>query len=234
MKAFRWILFSVQVETQITSFPEEIYALTRQILFRLVHEYHHFFHLSINKDFFALAAGFPKLNSSLSHVTQSFLIRNIRQLNSFSSIYTKAIPMVDSNSLVALFKSSFGFCVVGRPSRPSPLLYSLQKYNPARRLTDHGWSSFWPIMADCRLPPANRFPFVTTGLDFVGSFPIKDNGQFGRRYCLLFPCFVTRAVHIETCAGLNTETTLMANTAVHFFAWKPTTNLRQRDNFHQS
>ena len=65
-------------------------------------------------------------------------------------------------------------------------------------------------LPDCRLPSANHFPFLTTGLDFVGPFPIKDNGQSERRYCLVFTCLVTRAVHIETCADLITQTTLMA------------------------
>ena len=63
-------------------------------------------------------------------------------------------------------------------------------------------------LPDCRLPSANYFPFLTTGLDFVGPFPIKDNRQF-EKHCLLFTCLVTRAVYIETCADLNTETTLM-------------------------
>ena len=65
-------------------------------------------------------------------------------------------------------------------------------------------------LPDCRLPTANHFPFITTGLTFVGPFPIKENGQIAKRYCLLFTCLVTRAVHIETCSDLNAETTLMA------------------------
>ena len=64
-------------------------------------------------------------------------------------------------------------------------------------------------LPDCRLLSKNHFPFVTTGLDFVVPLPIKDSGRLGRRFCLLFTYLVTRAVHIETCADLNTETTLM-------------------------
>ena len=111
--------------------------------------------------------------------------------------------MLVSNSLLALFKSSFAFYVVDLHSRPSSIIVFLAK----------GLPSLLTIMADlpdCRLPSANHFPFLTTGLDFVGPFPIKENGQFEGRYCLLFTCLVTRAVHIETCADLNTETTLMA------------------------
>ena len=78
MKAFRWFL----LETQRTSLPEEINALRNQNLLRLTHEYFldlsslHFLIVSV---FFALVSGFPKLNICLWLVTQSFLIRNIRQ-----------------------------------------------------------------------------------------------------------------------------------------------------------
>ena len=70
----------------------------------------------------------------------------------------------------------------------------------------------YPIRADllkCCLPSANQMPSVTARLDFVDPFPIKDNGQFGRRYCLLFTCLVTRAVPFETSADFKTELTLM-------------------------
>ena len=93
--------------------------------------------------------------------------------------------------------------------------------NPCRRITQH---VDYPIMVDlpdCRLPSANHFPFTTRGLDFVGPFSIKDNSQFGTRHCLLFNCLVTRAVHIETCADLNTETTLVAIRRFNFLRGKP-------------
>ena len=81
---------------------------------------------------------------------------------------------------------------------------------PCRRINQHVDYPIRANLPDCRLPSANHFPFLTSGLDFVGPFPIKDNGQFERRHCLLFTCLVTKAVHIEACADLNTETTLMA------------------------
>ena len=98
---------------------------------------------------------------------------------------------------------------------------------PCRWITQH---VDYPIMADlpdCRLPSAKQFPFVTTGLYFVGPFLINDNGQFGRRYCLLFTCLVTRAVHIENCADLNTETTLMARRRFISLRDKSTPTTRQ-------
>ena len=75
-------------------------------------------------------------------------------------------------------------------------------------MTQHVDYSILP--PDCSLPSANPFPIIAPGLDFVGPFDIEDSILFRRRNCLLFTCFVTRAVHIETCADLNTETTLMA------------------------
>ena len=200
MKAFRWIL----LETQRTSFPEEINALRNQ----------------------KPPASNSRISSLSPFLDRQRLLRSRGRLSKAKYLLVARYPIIldskypavklfllhihKSNSHASLEQSR---CIVQEQfwvlrSR-SALKTIIHHCIPCKRITQH---VDYPIMADlpdCRLPSANHLPFLTTGLDFVGPFPIKDNGQFVRRYCLLFTCLVTRAVHIETCADLNTETTLM-------------------------
>ena len=68
-----------------------------------------------------------------------------------------------------------------------------------------------PQMADLpefRLPRENHQVFQTTGLDFVGPFPVKEHGRNRPRYILLFTCLVVRAVHLEVAVDLTTDSTI--------------------------
>ena len=68
-----------------------------------------------------------------------------------------------------------------------------------------------PKMAELpqeRLPKNNQFVFETTGLDFIGPFPVKNNGKLSSRYLLLFTCLVVRAVHLEVSNDLSTDSTI--------------------------
>ena len=57
----------------------------------------------------------------------------------------------------------------------------------------------------------SKFPFANTGLDFFGPFYIEDKqGKIEKYYGPIFICLVTRAVHLETCPDLNTDTFLNA------------------------
>ena len=56
-----------------------------------------------------------------------------------------------------------------------------------------------------------QFPFANSGVDFFGPFYIEDSkGILEKHYGLIFTCMVTRAVHLETCPDLNTDTFLNA------------------------
>ena len=56
-----------------------------------------------------------------------------------------------------------------------------------------------------------KFPFANTGLDFYGSFYTEDKpNKIEKHYGLIFTCLVTRAVHLETCPDLKTDTFLNA------------------------
>ena len=61
-----------------------------------------------------------------------------------------------------------------------------------------------------RFPTAKtQFPFANSGVDFFGPFYIEDSkGILEKHYGLIFTCMVTRAVHLETCPDLTTDTFL--------------------------
>ena len=76
---------------------------------------------------------------------------------------------------------------------------------PCRRLI-HEMAA--PQMADLPkygLQKENRHVFQTTGLDFVGPFPVEEHGRNGPIYILLFTCLVVRAVHLEVAVDLTTD-----------------------------
>ena len=63
-----------------------------------------------------------------------------------------------------------------------------------------------PQMSDLpceRLPSEHHFVFATTGLDFIGPFPVSQCGRDATRYVLLFTCLVVRAVHLEIAENLS-------------------------------
>ena len=68
-----------------------------------------------------------------------------------------------------------------------------------------------PQIADLpkeRLPKKNQFVFETTGLNFIGPFPVKNNGRLSSRYILLLACLVVRAVHLEISNDLTRDSTI--------------------------
>ena len=60
---------------------------------------------------------------------------------------------------------------------------------------------------------STHFPFANSGVDFhfFGSFYIENRkGNLEKHYGLTFTCPVTRAVHLEICPNLYTDTFLIA------------------------
>ena len=62
-----------------------------------------------------------------------------------------------------------------------------------------------PLPED-RIKPAP--PFTNVGIDFAGPLYLKDSGE--EAYNCLFPCAVTRAVHLELVCDMTTERFLLA------------------------
>ena len=63
-------------------------------------------------------------------------------------------------------------------------------------------------LPEFKLPRDNHQVFQTTGLDFVGLFPVKENGRNRPRNILLFTCLVVCAVHLEVAVDLTTESAI--------------------------
>ena len=72
-----------------------------------------------------------------------------------------------------------------------------------------------PLMSD--LPPfrfadaEKQYPFINVGLDYFGPFYIEDKSRkLEKQYICIFTCLVTRAVHLEICHSLDTESCSLA------------------------
>ena len=69
-----------------------------------------------------------------------------------------------------------------------------------------------PQMAD--LPSErlgfNQPPFAFTDLDYLGPFEVKVLRSTQKRWCCLFNCQTTRAIHLEVCQSLSTDSCLLA------------------------
>ena len=82
-----------------------------------------------------------------------------------------------------------------------------------------------PFMAD--LPPERldnqSYPFTNVGVDYFGPFEVKLLRRSMKRWCCLFTCLTTRAVHIEVVRSLDTESCLVAINRLVARRGKPTT-----------
>ena len=82
-----------------------------------------------------------------------------------------------------------------------------------------------PLMADL---PAERLdyqshPFTHVGIDYFGPFEVKLLRRSMKRWCCLFTCLTTRAVHIEVVRSLDTASCLVAIKRFIARRGKPTT-----------
>ena len=53
-------------------------------------------------------------------------------------------------------------------------------------------------------------PFTYCGVDMFGPFTIKEGRKLHKRYCALFTCLSSRAIHIEVTASMNTDSFIQA------------------------
>ena len=79
-----------------------------------------------------------------------------------------------------------------------------------------------------RLDNSNQPPFFSTGVDFFGPILFKRGRSLVKRYGALFTCLVSRAVHIEMAAALDTDSFI--NVLRRFLAPRGQVNLIRSDN----
>ena len=164
MKAFRWIL----LETQRTSFPEEINALRNQkppASNSRISSLSPFLDRQglprsrgrLSKAKYLLVARYPIILDSKHPVVKLFLLY-IHKSNSHASL-EQSRSIVQEQFWVLRCRSA--------------LKTIIHHFIPCRRITQH---VDYPIMADlpdCRLPSANHFPLVESDLISLVRFPSK-------------------------------------------------------------
>ena len=72
-----------------------------------------------------------------------------------------------------------------------------------------------PPMADLHRERLDEhvFPFNHTGFDYFGPFEVRFLRHTLKRWCCIFTCLTTRAVHIEVTQSLDNESCLAAVTS---------------------
>ena len=83
-----------------------------------------------------------------------------------------------------------------------------------------------PLMADLPLERLDyqSYPFTNVGVDYFGPFEVKMLRRSMKRWCCLFTCLTTRAVHIEVVRSLDTDSCLTAINRFIARRGKPATN----------
>ena len=100
---------------------------------------------------------------------------------------------------------SNGYWVIGMTSRIKSVIHSCVRCRLLRgKLSEQK-------MAD--LPTERTLevaPFSYCGVDMFGPFNIKEGRKVHKRYCALFTCFSSRAVHLETTNKIDTDSFILA------------------------
>ena len=80
--------------------------------------------------------------------------------------------------------------------------------------------------------PADRMrcdaPFTYCGVDMFGHFLVREGRKELKRYCILFTCLSSRAVHIEVTTSMNTDSFIQA--LRRFIARRGPVRLMRSDN----
>ena len=95
---------------------------------------------------------------------------------------------------------SAGYWVVNLNSAVSSLIHRCVTCSKLRRL---------PAVQKMSALPAERVnpspPFSYVGIDYFGPFEVKDGRKYLKRYGVIFTCLYSRAVHVEVCDDLSTD-----------------------------
>ena len=98
-----------------------------------------------------------------------------------------------------------GYWVVGISSNVRTVIHNCIRCRILRGLTGTQKMSDLPTE---RVSP--EAPFTYTGVDMFGYFLIKEGRKELKRYCALFTCLSSRAVHIEVTTSMDTDSFILA------------------------
>ena len=66
------------------------------------------------------------------------------------------------------------------------------------------------LLSSARFPQKNtHYPFISTGVDFLGIFFLKSIKKTEKHYAVIFNCLTTGAARLESCPDLKTDTFLI-------------------------
>ena len=88
--------------------------------------------------------------------------------------------------------------------------------------------NYCPLPSD-RVTEMNFVPFLSTGLDYIGPFKVREAGAIVKCYVLLFTCARIRAIHLECLKSLDLATFI--STFEIFAARRGKPELIRSDNF---
>ena len=134
----------------------------------------------------------PVVLPSKHHIT-TLIIRHIHEANGHIgryhtlSILRENYWVVNANSTVRTVLSR---CVTCKKSKASTVEQKMADL-PEERVTP--------------MPP-----FTFSGVDYFGPFTIKEKRSMLKRYGIIFTCFASRAIHLETANNLETGTFIQA------------------------
>ena len=100
---------------------------------------------------------------------------------------------------------SHGFWAVALNAQIKSLIHNCV---PCRRYCGRCGEQKMADLPEERVTP--EAPFTNSGADACGPFKVKDGRKTNLRFVLLFTCFSSRAIHLESITNLSTDCFILA------------------------
>ena len=151
-----------------------------------------------------------RLQNSLEENTVKFpviLPRKALLSQRIAEYYHRAIHHCGRSSTVSEIRQN-GFWIVGISGIVRSLIFHCVGCRVQRGAL--GSQKMADLPADRMSAEATEAPFTYCGVDMFGPFKVKEGRKEHKRYCALFTCFSSRAVHVEVTARMDTDSFIQA------------------------